>query len=331
MPENTTESNDLNNPHDKFFKGAVGMIAVARPMLEKYLPADLLDKLDLDTLQIDPNSYINDELKETFSDIVWSCQLKNSHKKRKIAFLFEHKSYKPDYPHFQLIDYQRNSWKMQIAEGLKPVPILPIIFYHGLEKWIVQPFDSYFGEVEAEMLQFLPCFNYILINLQDYSEEQIRSINDILLQKTLLGFKFYKDKNYLNDHIVELLFMGYGKLKNENTYSFIRIFAVYLTAVSNMNRNEIILKSKKMGNNMESEDFDIIEALKEAFREDAREEGLEEGLEKGLFLGIEKGKKIAIYEASMRGHSLELLSNVFGLPTDVIKQIIEEMKNDVKA
>ncbi len=288
-------------------------------MLENFLPKDLLDKFDLDTLKIDPNSYINDELKETFSDIVWTCRLKNSDKRRKIAFLFEHKSYKPAYPHFQLMDYQRNSWRMQIDEGLIPIPILPIIFYHGLERWVVKPFDSYFGEVEAEMLQFLPCFNYILINLQDYSEAQIRSINDILLQKTLLGFKFYKDKNYLNDHIVELLFMGYAKLKKEQTYSFIRIFVVYLTAVSGIKQKEIIIKSNKMSDNMETEEFDIIEALKEAFRE------------KGIEKGIEKGKKISIYEASLRGHSLELLSNVFGLSVDNIKQIIEEMKNDMKA
>ena len=79
---------------------------------------------------------------------------------------------------------------------------------------------------------------------------------------------------------------------------------------------------------METEEFDIIEALKEAFREDAIEEGIEKGLEKGLVIGIEKGKKISIYEASLRGHSLELLSNVFGLSIDTIKQIIEEMKND---
>jgi predicted transposase/invertase (TIGR01784 family) len=322
MPTNTDESNELNNPHDKFFKRALAMAAIARPMLEKFLPTDVLDKLNLDTLEIDPNSYINDELKETFSDIVWSCQLKNSHKKRKIAFLFEHKSYKPDYPHFQLIDYQRNSWRIQINEGQLPVPILPIIFYHGLEKWVVRPFESYFGEVEAEMLQFLPSFNYILINLQDYSEEQIRNINDILLQKTLLGFKFYKDKDYLNDHIVELIFMGYGKLKNEQAYTFMRIFVVYLTAVSGINREEIIVKANKM-NNMEELEFDIIEDLKEAFRE--------KWLEKGMEKGMEKGKKISIYEAALRGHSLELLSNVFGLPVETITQIIAEMKNETTA
>ncbi len=177
------------------------------------------------------------------------------------------------------------------------------------------------------MLQFLPCFNYILINLQDYSEAQIRSINDILLQKTLLGFKFYKDKNYLNDHIVELLLMGYAKLKNEQTYSFIRIFVVYLTSISGISRKEIIEKSNQIDNNLKSEDMDFIDEIREAFLE----KGIEKGREEGLYLGIEKGKKISIYEASLRGHSLELLSNVFGLPTDAIKQIIDEMKNNVKA
>lgn len=61
-------------------------------------------------------------MKETFSDMVWSCRLKNSQQQRKIAFLFEHKSYKPTYPHFQINDYQRNSWKMEIEAGQKPVP-----------------------------------------------------------------------------------------------------------------------------------------------------------------------------------------------------------------
>ncbi len=95
MAENTDVTNDLNNPHDRFFKGALGLLIVAKPMIEAYLPKDLLDKLDLDTLEIDPNSYINDELKENFSDLVWSCQLKGSKEERKIAFLLEHKSYNP--------------------------------------------------------------------------------------------------------------------------------------------------------------------------------------------------------------------------------------------
>ena len=318
MLENSDESSELNNPHDKFFKRAMSLGNITRPLLIEYLPTDLLAKLDLNTLEIDPNSYINDELKETFSDVVWSCRLKNSNKQRKIAFLFEHKSYKPAYPHFQLIDYQRNAWKMQIGAGQQPVPILPIIFYHGSQKWIVEPFDAYFGEVEAEMLQFMPCFNYILINLQDFSEEKIRAINNILLQKMLLGFKFYQDKNYLNDHIVELLFVGYSKLKNEQTYSFISFFSVYLTSISGISRKEVIQKAKQFINHSNSDDMDIFEEIKETFLVEGRAEG------------IEIGKKIAIYQVSLKGYSHDSLADIFDLPVNTIKQIIEEIKNERK-
>ena len=131
MAENVNDSNDLNNPHDKFFKGAFSMLDVTYPLLVEFLPKDLLDKLDLNTLEIDPNSYINDELKETFSDLVWSCQLKNNQQQRKIAFLFEHKSYKPVYPHFQINDYQRNAWKTQIAANQVAAVIIEVVQGEG--------------------------------------------------------------------------------------------------------------------------------------------------------------------------------------------------------
>ena len=50
MTENSNTPNDLNNPNDKFFKGALGMIDIARPFLIEVLPKDLLEKLDLNTL-----------------------------------------------------------------------------------------------------------------------------------------------------------------------------------------------------------------------------------------------------------------------------------------
>ncbi len=54
--------------------------------------------------------------------------------------------------------------------------------------------------------------------------------------------------------------------------------------------------------------------------------GFEKGIEKGIYQGIEKGKKIAVYEAYLRGNSFDLLSNVFGLSVPEIKMIIEELK-----
>ena len=308
MAENSNISNDLNNPNDKFFKGALSLLIVARPMIMAFTPKDLLDKLDLDTLEIDPNSYINDELKENFSDIVWSCKIKESQEERKIVFLFEHKSFKPSYPHFQINDYQRGSWKMQLAAGQKPVPIVPIVFYHGIEKWNYEPFDSYFGSVEPEMLRFLPCFDYILINLQNYSDEQIRAIQSIFLQKTLLSFKHYLDKNYLRLHIIELLFSGYEVKKDDNTDSFFRKIAVYLTAISGITRQEVIQLAKESDNNLKSEAMSIIDEL------------IEEGKEIGIEIGIAK----SIINLYKKGMTAGVIADYLDYPLSKVKQIITD-------
>lgn len=134
----------------------------------------------------------------------------------------------------------------------------------------------------------------------------------------LLGFKFYQDKNYLNDHIVELLFVGYSKLKNEQTYSFISFFSVYLTSISGISRKEVIQKAKQFINHSNSDDMDIFEEIKETFLVEGRAEG------------IEIGKKIAIYQVSLKGYSHDSLADIFDLPVNTIKQIIEEIKNERK-
>lgn len=318
MTENLDNGNNLNNPHDKFFKAAFGIKLVAAACLSQFLRKELLDKFDLDTLEVESNSYITDELSEFYADLVWRCQFKLGNKRVFISFLFEHKSYKPTHPHFQLMDYIRGAWKTQLAANQPLVPIVPIIVYHGKEKWITEPFESYFGDVELEILPFLPRFEYQLINLQDYSDEVIRTFQSVLLQKTLLAFKHYLDKNYIKTHVVELWFAGYGDRKNEQIGWFIRAFGVYLTSISGISRQKIIQQIIQSDNNLKPEAMTIID------------EFILEGKKEGIQEGVEKGKKISIYDAYKRGKSLEILSDFFDLPIKKIKQIIEEIQNEIE-
>lgn len=322
MTENTQDSASFNNPHDKFFKSAFSMMILARPFIMQFVPPELLDKLDLDTLEIDSNSYVNNELKEHFSDLVWSCQLKNSAEQHKIAFLFEHKSYKMAYPHFQIMDYQLGAWRQQIAAKQKPVPILPILFYHGQSEWKYEPFDSYFGAVEPEMLRFMPCFDYIFINLQDYSDAQIQKLNSIFLQKTLIAFKHYWDRNFLKLHIVEILLGGYDSVKMEQTRTFIQFFAVYLAKISGITRQEVIEKAKQSNNNSNIKAMSIIEE----FIEEGIQIGEKKGIEKGRIEGIEKAKAEDILKLYRKGLSIETIADYLDYPLEKVKKIIAANK-----
>ena len=146
--------------------------------------------------------------------------LKKGSRHAKISFLHEHKSYKPKYPHFQLLDYIRETWRQQTASNEDPILTIPIVLYHGLKAWKLEPMESYFGDLEADSLRFLPSFDFIFINLQKYSDEKIRALDSIFLQKSLLAFKHHLDKTYLQEHIVEIIFKGYDdEITEQNTHN----------------------------------------------------------------------------------------------------------------
>ena len=57
---------DIPNPHDRFFKEILSIKANAFDFVSGILPNTLLEKLDLSTLSIEPNSYIDNKLAESY-------------------------------------------------------------------------------------------------------------------------------------------------------------------------------------------------------------------------------------------------------------------------
>ncbi len=69
----------INNPHDKFAKEMLSQKSFAIIFLTEYLPREVKDCLDMETLTYSPNSFINESLEERFSDIVFKVQMKEQH------------------------------------------------------------------------------------------------------------------------------------------------------------------------------------------------------------------------------------------------------------
>ncbi len=314
MAENNAIPNEINNENDKFFKGMMSLQIVVKDYIQQFVPKNILDKLDLDTLELDSNSYITDELSEFFSDMVWQCRYKKSGRRAKVSFLHEHKSYKPKYPHFQLLDYIRETWRQQTASGEDPILTIPIVLYHGLKMWELETMESYFGDLEADFLRFLPSFDFIFINLQKYSDEQIRALDSIFLQKSLLAFKHHLDKTYLKEHIVELIFAGYDAEITEQIRSFTRMITVYLASLSEMSGGEIKEKFNKSNNVLKSEAMTIID------------EFVLEGEIKGIEKGIEKEKQNTIIRSWQNGIAVSMISNITGLPIAEVEKVIADFQ-----
>ena len=89
--ENSTTMNDVTNPHDKLFRETWSNLENARSFLRHYLPDHVLRLLDLDTLEISKDSFVEKELSDYYSDMLYKVML--SGKPGFVHVLFEHKSY----------------------------------------------------------------------------------------------------------------------------------------------------------------------------------------------------------------------------------------------
>ena len=89
------------NPHDDFFKIAFSRQEVAEDYITQFLAKGFVEKVDIKSLTLSNTSYVTSELKDYFSDVVWECQYGASKTPIKVAFLFEHKSFIPKFPHLQ--------------------------------------------------------------------------------------------------------------------------------------------------------------------------------------------------------------------------------------
>ncbi len=63
---------EIRKVHDKFFKETFSRTDVATNFLEEFLPTDFVQKLNLSSLTIENNSFIDENLEEHFADILYT-------------------------------------------------------------------------------------------------------------------------------------------------------------------------------------------------------------------------------------------------------------------
>ena len=103
---------DIQNPHDKFFKETFSNLKVTRDFLENYLPQSILKILDLNDLEIQNSSHVDEELNEVFSDLLFKTKI--NQRDGYLYFLFEHKSYPDRMIALQLLTYMVRIWKQKV-------------------------------------------------------------------------------------------------------------------------------------------------------------------------------------------------------------------------
>jgi predicted transposase/invertase (TIGR01784 family) len=190
-------------PHDKFFKDVFSKKETAVDFLSNMLPADVLELLDLGTAEIRKDSFVDDELKEFFSDLLYEVKLAG--RTGYIYVLFEHKSFPDRFTSLQMLKYMIQIWELHRQQSTKrdlPV-ILPLVLYQGISTWDEgDRFSRLLDSGQEALFPYVPDFKLILIDLSRYSDEQIKG--GVVARVLLLTMK-YALRDELPEKLLEML------------------------------------------------------------------------------------------------------------------------------
>lgn len=262
-----------SKPHDEFFKATFSRVKVAREYLQKMLSPALLQVLDLKKLKRVNGSYVSPTLREFFTDVVYECPLKDSELNICVSILFEHKSSPEKYPHFQLLRYMLDAWEEQIKQKAPLTPFVPTIIYHGEENWIKKDLSAYFSEqLPADLLPYLPSFDYHFTHVTAMSDEEILSLGKSLLTNAFLMMKHIWEPEFVLQN-PRLIFINLDEISSTRAFIF-AMLAYFL-------KNSELAKEKVKH---------FIEILPKTLNEtimSTYDMLIEEGIEKGLKINQE--------------------------------------------
>ena len=98
---------EIKKAHDKFIRDLMSRKEVVQDFLRYYLDEKLVKLLDLSTLEIKKDTFVDQELVEHFSDILYQLKFRNG-QNTQVYVLIEHKSYSDSLVAFQLLRYMIN-------------------------------------------------------------------------------------------------------------------------------------------------------------------------------------------------------------------------------
>ncbi len=202
--------------HNNFFTAFFEEKEVVESFLTEYVPKEITRDLDFNTLEIERENFVNKKLRRHFSDILYSIQFK---KKPAYAYLlFEHKSRekkkKKKFAPFQLLKYMVHIWDrhLKLYKEIETLPpIIPMVFYHGKEKWNVRTDFLSLFDVPQSMAKYIPQFDFELHDISHTPDESIRG--NILLQILMLTFKYIFNPELV--HKLKIIFSLLKELDDE--------------------------------------------------------------------------------------------------------------------
>ena len=220
----------VSNPHDHFFRETFSRRDVAVDFVRHYLSPSVVTQLDTSDLHIVKDSFIDPDLREHFSDLLYRTHLRDG-QDAYVYVLFEHKSDAEPLVAFQLLRYVVRVWEQAIKQtkATHLPPVVPVVVYHGTGVWRIDTrFQGLFAH-HPELAAYIPNFRYQLCDLSTYSDEEIAG--EALLKVTLLILKHVFDGD-LGERLPDILSLLSDLAHAKSGLEYLKVVLCYLTVAT---------------------------------------------------------------------------------------------------
>ncbi|KJV99903.1 putative permease [Rickettsia amblyommatis str. Darkwater] len=221
----TTAEQDINNEqtdlensdaserprHDELFKKVMSEPVAARKFLEHYLPVSFKNKININSVKIEKESFVTEDLRKRPSDVVYSVSLqKNNIKdnttdgndKAYVYTLIEHQSSSDYWIAFRLWQYMlllcerhKDANKKNKQERGKFPLICPIVVYANNKPYNApRSFWELFED--SSTAKALMSDEYLLVDLQKQSDDEIEKKKHLGMMEYML--KHIRARDILN-------------------------------------------------------------------------------------------------------------------------------------
>lgn len=310
-------------PHDATFRQFLKHPDVARDFMQLHLPAELREICDLNTLRLESGSFVEDDLRQYFSDVLYS--LKTSAGDGYIHVLIEHQSTPDRHMAFRLMRYAIAAMQRHLEAGHKKLPlVIPVLFYTGKRTpypYSTRWFDEFDDPGVAENLYGSA---FPLVDVTVIPDDEIMTHRSMAALTLMQKHIHQRDIASLTDRLATLLMADY--LSSPQVLALIH----YLMQAGESADHEAFVRELAQRVPQHGDALmTIAQQLEQKGIAKGIEKGIQEGIELGEKRGIEKGRTEGKREAALeiarvmlqKGLEHKTIMEMTGLTSDDLAQI----------
>ena len=296
--------------HDATFKLLFDHLRAIRDLLRDFALRDLVDVIDLDTLEQVPTEYVSDDRRQRRSDMVWRVRVRSggSGEWLYLLVLLEFQSTVDRRMALRILSYTVQTYEKLLRgkrapAGGKLPPVLPIVVYNGPPRWSAPlEMEELVAAVGEGLQPFQPRQRFFLVDLHRVSVE------DPLLDNVLYAEALIEQGRW--PKLVPALAKLGEVIDPVAEASLRRLIAELVRRALEGGRQVTGEVAAELKTFEETGDLSAMgsllgERIDQAIDE-SRARGLEQGLERGLEQGLERGLEQGLEQGLERQRAMLL-------------------------